>query len=107
MVISGTSFDLSATNTTCLSFDDRQKYFDIIVRMLVTFPITRWLKINLSHFPEFADLTLMDLEVITTLGIGGFGRVELVQVPAAVYDDVADLFGSELVRISCQSVWQH
>lgn len=29
---------------------------------------------------EFADLTLMDLEVITTLGIGGFGRVELVQI---------------------------
>ena len=25
-------------------------------------------------------MTLMDLEVITTLGIGGFGRVELVQV---------------------------
>jgi hypothetical protein len=34
---------------------------------------------------EFADLTLMDLEVITTLGIGGFGRVELVQVCASAY----------------------
>ncbi len=33
-----------------------------------------------SFFSEFEDLTLMDLEVITTLGIGGFGRVELVQV---------------------------
>jgi len=29
---------------------------------------------------EFEDLALLDLEIITTLGIGGFGRVELVQV---------------------------
>ncbi|XP_042901923.1 cGMP-dependent protein kinase 1-like [Parasteatoda tepidariorum] len=28
---------------------------------------------------EFEDLTLEDLEVVTTLGIGGFGRVDLVQ----------------------------
>ena len=28
--------------------------------------------------PEFSGLLLEDLEVITTLGMGGFGRVELV-----------------------------
>ena len=27
---------------------------------------------------EFANVTLQDLRVITTLGVGGFGRVELV-----------------------------
>jgi len=41
--------------------------------------IVHTLKIS-SYFVEFEDLALMDLEVITTLGIGGFGRVELVQV---------------------------
>ncbi len=29
---------------------------------------------------EFADLKLSDLEVVATLGVGGFGRVELVSV---------------------------
>lgn len=29
---------------------------------------------------EFANLTLSDLNIITTLGVGGFGRVELVQI---------------------------
>ena len=29
---------------------------------------------------QLKDLTLDELEVIATLGIGGFGRVELVQV---------------------------
>ncbi len=31
-------------------------------------------------FPEFADVKLGDLEVVATLGVGGFGRVELVTV---------------------------
>lgn len=30
--------------------------------------------------PEFANTTLDDLEVIATLGVGGFGRVELVHL---------------------------
>ena len=29
---------------------------------------------------EFADVKLSDLAVIATLGVGGFGRVELVQM---------------------------
>ena len=29
---------------------------------------------------EFKNLTLEDIEVIATLGIGGFGRVELVSI---------------------------
>jgi hypothetical protein len=29
---------------------------------------------------EFRSLRLSDLRVITTLGVGGFGRVELVQI---------------------------
>ena len=29
---------------------------------------------------EFQDLELNDLQVIATLGVGGFGRVELVKV---------------------------
>ena len=29
---------------------------------------------------EYMDVTLDDLEVIATLGVGGFGRVELVKV---------------------------
>lgn len=29
--------------------------------------------------PEFEDVTLAEFEIITTLGIGGFGRVELVR----------------------------
>lgn len=29
---------------------------------------------------EFEDLTLSDLEVVTTLGVGGFGRVDLVRI---------------------------
>ncbi len=31
-------------------------------------------------FAEFADVKLGDLEVVATLGVGGFGRVELVTV---------------------------
>lgn len=30
--------------------------------------------------PEFSKLKLSDLKVLTTLGVGGFGRVELVQI---------------------------
>ena len=29
---------------------------------------------------EYMDITLDDLEVVATLGVGGFGRVELVKV---------------------------
>ena len=32
------------------------------------------------HFAEFEDLTLDRLEVIATLGVGGFGRVALVNL---------------------------
>lgn len=35
---------------------------------------------------EFEDLTLDGLEVIATLGIGGFGRVALVQVKTLMYN---------------------
>ena len=31
-------------------------------------------------FSEFEELTLDKLEVVSTLGIGGFGRVALVQM---------------------------
>ena len=44
------------------------------------------IKINLCCFSEFADLTLKDLEVITTLGIGSYGRVKLVQVRTVDYE---------------------
>ena len=33
-----------------------------------------------TSFSEFENLKLNDLEVIATLGVGGFGRVELVNV---------------------------
>ena len=35
---------------------------------------------------EFENLRLNDLEVIATLGVGGFGRVELVQLAGAKKD---------------------
>lgn len=35
--------------------------------------------LNIFCFSEYDYITLNDLEVIGTLGIGGFGRVELVQ----------------------------
>lgn len=36
--------------------------------------------INFRLNEEFANLRLSDLRIIATLGIGGFGRVELVQI---------------------------
>jgi len=33
-----------------------------------------------SIHEEFKSLKLQDLRIIATLGVGGFGRVELVQV---------------------------
>ena len=33
-----------------------------------------------DHSLRYMDITLDDLEVIATLGVGGFGRVELVKV---------------------------
>ncbi|KAL5019132.1 hypothetical protein ScPMuIL_004854 [Solemya velum] len=33
-----------------------------------------------SMDPEFTQLTLSDLNIVSTLGVGGFGRVELVQM---------------------------
>lgn len=38
---------------------------------------------------EFEDLTLDELEVIATLGMGGFGRVELVITPPHAFTAVA------------------
>jgi len=38
--------------------------------------ITTFFRIN----EEFHDIKLSDLRIITTLGVGGFGRVELVQI---------------------------
>ena len=32
---------------------------------------------------EFEDLRLNDLEILATLGVGGFGRVELVQLASS------------------------
>jgi len=37
-------------------------------------------QIQLLYLQETLDIDLEDLEVIATLGVGGFGRVELVQV---------------------------
>lgn len=36
--------------------------------------------ISSSIHEEFANLKLSDLRILTTLGVGGFGRVELVQL---------------------------
>ncbi|CAG0888429.1 unnamed protein product [Darwinula stevensoni] len=44
---------------------------------------TRYVDENANRrkvLPEFANLKLGDLRVLTTLGVGGFGRVELVQI---------------------------
>ena len=35
---------------------------------------------TLSIHEEFKTLKLQDLRIIATLGVGGFGRVELVQI---------------------------
>ena len=35
------------------------------------------------NLPEFESLGLNDLEILATLGVGGFGRVELVQLSSA------------------------
>ena len=47
--------------------------------------LIRWLKIIIVSFSrtkaeqdEFAKVNLRDLSIIKTLGVGGFGRVELV-----------------------------
>ena len=37
----------------------------------------------LHYKSEFENLRLNDLEILATLGVGGFGRVELVQLTAA------------------------
>ncbi|XP_058985512.1 mucin-2 isoform X2 [Musca domestica] len=44
---------------------------------------------------EFPDLQLTDLEVIATLGIGGFGRVELVK---AYHQDRVDTFALKCLK---------
>ena len=35
---------------------------------------------NETFFAEYANVGLEDLEVVSTLGVGGFGRVELVHL---------------------------
>ena len=37
-------------------------------------------ELNEAAIVEFRDIELDDLEVVATLGVGGFGRVELVKV---------------------------
>ncbi|XP_052837847.1 cGMP-dependent protein kinase, isozyme 1 isoform X2 [Drosophila gunungcola] len=44
---------------------------------------------------EFPDLKLTDLEVVSTLGIGGFGRVELVK---AYHQDRVDTFALKCLK---------
>ncbi|XP_016945519.2 cGMP-dependent protein kinase, isozyme 1 [Drosophila suzukii] len=44
---------------------------------------------------EFPDLKLTDLEVVSTLGIGGFGRVELVK---AHHQDRVDIFALKCLK---------
>ena len=38
--------------------------------------------------PDCLDLELDDLEVISTLGVGGFGRVELVKVKSEIRPEI-------------------
>ena len=38
---------------------------------------------RLTFTPEFENLRLNDLEILATLGVGGFGRVELVQLASS------------------------
>ncbi|XP_029639196.1 cGMP-dependent protein kinase 1 isoform X1 [Octopus sinensis] len=49
---------------------------------------------ELSLDPEFNKLELADLKVLTTLGVGGFGRVELVQIK----DDDSRTFALKQMR---------
>ena len=46
-------------------------------------------------FAEFPELKLTDLEVIATLGIGGFGRVELVK---AYHQNRVDVFALKCLK---------
>ncbi|EEB12543.1 cAMP-dependent protein kinase catalytic subunit, putative [Pediculus humanus corporis] len=41
---------------------------------------TRWVRLINVVNEEFRDLKLSDLRILATLGVGGFGRVELVQI---------------------------
>lgn len=45
----------------------------------VTYLCTFNENVNASHFTEYEFVELKDLAIIGTMGVGGFGRVELVR----------------------------
>ena len=52
-------------------FADRKIYIDLKNNNKI---------LNCRIYEEFKEIRLSDLRVISTLGVGGFGRVELVQL---------------------------
>lgn len=48
-------------------------------RKLITFAIISYRFNGVSSFTEYDHIQLSDLQIVGTLGVGGFGRVELVQ----------------------------
>ena len=52
------------------------------------------------------DITLDDLEVIATLGVGGFGRVEMVKVTVQYVQNVQNVKDFNEVHHCCFAVSQ-
>ena len=54
---------------------DKTYYEDVVLENKTSLSET-----SPGHSDEWASIKLENLEVVTTLGVGGFGRVELVKV---------------------------
>lgn len=50
----------------------------IIIESVIVFNFKLFVLLRINE--EFRELRLSDLRVLATLGVGGFGRVELVQI---------------------------